>query len=69
MNGSIQKGIVQHVEYTVQIESEIFLITGDSITAMSSATQGDQLWVVWELFIPMPGISRRLVVYLGGLER
>ena len=37
LKGSIQKGIVQHAEYVVQIESEIFWITGDSIMAMSSA--------------------------------
>ena len=37
LNGSIQKGIVQHAEYVVQIESEVFSITGYSIMAMSLA--------------------------------
>ena len=37
LDGSIQKGIVQHVKYVVQIEHEIFKVTNDRITAMSSA--------------------------------
>ena len=34
---SIQKGIVQHIEYVVQVEHELFEVTSDRITAMSSA--------------------------------
>ena len=37
LDGSIQKGIVQHVEYVVQVEHELFKVTSDRITAMSSA--------------------------------
>ena len=37
MDGSIQKGIVQHVEYVVQVEHKLFEVTSDRITAMSSA--------------------------------
>lgn len=36
LDGSIQKGIVQHVEYVVTIESEVFTRTGGKIMAMSS---------------------------------
>ena len=37
LDGSIEKGIVQHVEYIITIEHELFLVTGDTIMAMSSA--------------------------------
>ena len=37
MDGSIQKGIVSHMEYAVQIETEVFLVEGSEIRAMSSS--------------------------------
>ena len=37
LDGSIQKGIVQHVEYKVQVTNEIFDLNNDKITARSSA--------------------------------
>ena len=37
LDSSIQKGIIQHIQYIVQIEHEIFEVTGDKIMAMSSA--------------------------------
>ena len=36
LEGSIQKGIVQHVEYVIQVEREVFKVTGDKIMAMIS---------------------------------
>ena len=36
LEGSIQKGIVQHVEYVIQVEHEVFKVTGDKIMAMIS---------------------------------
>ena len=36
IDGSIQKGIVTHVEYVVTIESELFTVEGSEIRAMSS---------------------------------
>ena len=37
LDGSIQKGIVQHVEYVIQVESELFDLSNNHITARSSA--------------------------------
>ena len=43
LNGSIQKGIVQHVEYVVTIEREVFSITGDTTIAISCNLDGPAL--------------------------
>jgi len=37
LNGSIQKGIVSHVEYAVQVETEVFTVEGSEIRSMSSS--------------------------------
>ena len=37
LDGSIQKGIVQHVEYVMQVEHKVFEVTGDKIMALGSA--------------------------------
>ena len=36
LDGSIQKGIVQHVEYVIQVEHELFDLNSEHITARSS---------------------------------
>ena len=37
MNGSIQKGVVQHTEFQITIEEEIFQKRQDKVLAMSSS--------------------------------
>ena len=37
LDGSIQKGIVQHVEYVIQVTHELFDLSDNQITARSSA--------------------------------
>ena len=37
IDGSIQKSIVTHMEYIVTIESELFIVEGSEIRAMSSS--------------------------------
>ena len=37
IDGSIQKGIVTHMEYQVTIETEMFSVEGSEIRAMSSS--------------------------------
>ena len=37
LDGSIQKGIVQHVEFMIQVEHELFDLSNNHITARSSA--------------------------------
>ena len=37
IDGSIQKGIVTHMEYVIQIETEVFSVEGSEIRAMSSS--------------------------------
>ena len=36
LDGSIQKGIVQHVEYVIQVKHELFDLSDNQITARSS---------------------------------